>query len=164
VWRQCGCPGRGAPVGHRAGGPLGAGEALGSIVGRGLEEPGRVADDVRGRRVDPRGSGVGAAGLEAGGAEDDSDGAGIGGGPASGLAPDESPVSATVRPVTAATSTTAAVIISRTPWRNRISSSRACTAARSRLSGPADRADRPAGAAGLPRGSAACCSLTTNHP
>ncbi|WP_329237979.1 hypothetical protein OG417_35020 [Actinoallomurus sp. NBC_01490] len=120
---RCERPGHGASVGHHSGGPLAVGEPLGRAVGRGLEAPACVEDEACGRGADPRGSGVGAAGLEACG--DDADGAAIGGGPAPGLFPDESPVSASVRPVTAATSTAAPATIKRTPWRNLISSSRA---------------------------------------
>jgi hypothetical protein len=120
---RCERPGHGSSVGHQAGGPLAVGEALGRAVGRGLDEPTRVEDEACGRGADPRGSGVKSAGLEA--CEDDADGAATGGGPAPGLFPDEPPGSASVRPVTAATSTAAPATIKRTPWRNLISSSRA---------------------------------------
>ncbi|GLY92705.1 hypothetical protein [Actinoallomurus iriomotensis] len=119
---QCGYLVRGSPVGRPAGVSLGVADALGRTSGRGLEEPSIVDDEVCGRRADPDGPGVAPTGPEAGDVEDDS---AMGGSPAPGLFPAEPPVSASVRAAIAATSTAAAVIIRRTPWRNRISSSRA---------------------------------------
>jgi hypothetical protein len=96
-----------------------------------------VEDEVRGRRV-ARGEGVPPVGPAEAEREDDE--SAIGGSPGDLPLP---PVRAMVMPTTAATSTVPAVTISNTPRLNRISSSRAWTAARSAEGRPC-RPGRPA--------------------
>jgi hypothetical protein len=86
-----------------------------------------VEADVFGRRDDPRGASEGPVGLaDADRVEDESS---AGGPPACGDRPPLPPSRAMPTPPTTATNTTAAVTIKKTPWRNRISSRRAWTAA-----------------------------------
>lgn len=100
-------------------------EPFGCGAGCGLVVPTMVEDDVLGRRDEARGLGEWPVGL----ADAEVDSA-TGGAPASGGSVPEPPDSAHTTPPTTATRNTPALTINRTPWRNRISSSRSCTAAR----------------------------------
>jgi hypothetical protein len=84
---------------------------------------------VRGRFTAWRGSGDGESGVAELGC--DSDESAIGGSPARGDRPPVPLSSAVATAAIAATTSTVAVTISTTPWRNRISSSRSWMAARS---------------------------------